>query len=65
MGTLIAFRVGARDAEELARELYPVFREEDFLNLPPYTIYLKLMVEGATSRGFSARTLFPERFVIA
>lgn len=61
IGTLIAFRTGARDAEYLAREFYPVFTEEDFLNLPPYSIYLKLMVDGVMSRGFSARTLPPER----
>jgi hypothetical protein len=59
VGTLIVFRVGARDAEYLAREFYPVFTMEDFQNLPPYSIYLKLMVDGVMSRGFSARTLRP------
>jgi hypothetical protein len=34
VGTLISFRVGAEDAEYLAREFYPVFSEDDFLNLP-------------------------------
>jgi hypothetical protein len=60
VGTLIAFRVGARDAEYLAQEFFPVFTKEDFQNLPPYAIYLKLMVDGVMSRGFSARTLPPE-----
>jgi Type IV secretion-system coupling protein DNA-binding domain len=57
VGTLIVFRVGARDAEYLAQEFFPVFTMEDFQNLPPYAIYLKLMVDGVMSRGFSARTL--------
>jgi hypothetical protein len=60
VGTLIAFRVGACDAEYLAQEFYPAFTQEDFLNLPPYAIYLKLMVDGVMSRGFSAKTLFPK-----
>jgi hypothetical protein len=60
VGTLIVFRVGARDAEYLAQEFFPVFTMEDFQNLPPYSIYLKLMVDGVMARGFSARTLPPE-----
>jgi type IV secretory pathway TraG/TraD family ATPase VirD4 len=57
-GTVISFRVGARDAEYLEKEFYPVFRVEDFVNLPTYHIYLKLMIDGVTSKPFSAVT-FP------
>jgi hypothetical protein len=57
VGTLISFRVGPEDAELLAREFKPVFRESDFLNLPNYNIYLKLLIEGVTSNPFSATTL--------
>jgi len=56
-GTLIAFRVGARDAEYLAKEFYSTFRIEDFVHLPTYHIYIKLMIDGVTSRPFSATTL--------
>lgn len=56
-GTIIAFRVRARDAEYLAKEFYPIFRVEDFVNLPTYHIYLKLMIDGVTSKPFSAMTL--------
>jgi len=59
VGTIISFRVGAEDAKHLAREFYPVFNEEDLVNLPNYHIYLKLMVNGVTSRPFSAVTLPP------
>lgn len=55
-GTVIAFRVGAQDAEYLAREFSPVFSEEDFLNLEPHQIYLRLTVDGVMSRPFSAKT---------
>ena len=59
VGTIISFRVGTEDAKILAREFYPVFSEEDLVNLPNYHIYLKLMVNGVTSRPFSAVTLPP------
>ena len=59
VGTMIAFRVGATDAEYLAKEFAPTFIEEDFVNLPKYHIYLKLMIDGIASQPFSASTLPP------
>lgn len=61
VGTLIAFRVGAEDASYLAREFYPVFTEADFVNLPKYVMYLKLLIDGVPSQGFSAQSLSLER----
>ena len=57
VGTLMTFRTGAEDASYLAREFYPIFSETDFVNLPQYHIYLKLLIDGAPSKGFSAVTL--------
>jgi hypothetical protein len=57
VGTMIIFRVGAEDAKQLAQEVNPVFDEEDLINLPRYSMYLKLMIDGATSKPFSAETL--------
>ena len=54
VGTLISFRVGAGDANYLAREFSPVFCEGDLVNLHNYNIYLKLMIDGKTSQPFSA-----------
>lgn len=54
VGTLISFRVGLDDAKVLVREMYPVFEEEDFVNLANYEMYLKLMIGGKPSKGFSA-----------
>ncbi len=59
VGTVISFKVGAEDARYLAREFSPVFEEADIINLPNYHIYLKLMIDGVTSRPFSAITLPP------
>jgi len=60
VGTIITFRLGAEDAEYLAREFYPVFGEEDFINLPPRHIYLRLMIDGVMSKPFSAKTFAVE-----
>ncbi len=59
IGTLISFRVGATDAEELVKEFAPAFTEEDLVNIPKYEMYLKLMIEGVASDPFSARGLPP------
>jgi len=57
VGTIISFRVGAEDAEYLAREFHQTFTEEDLINLPRYFMYLKLMIDGTTSQPFSASTI--------
>lgn len=59
VGTMIVFRVGATDADFLEKEFEPEFEPQDFVNLPNYHIYLKLMVDGIASRPFSATTLPP------
>jgi hypothetical protein len=59
VGTIIAFRLGAFDAQILEKEFYPEFSALDLTSLPNYHIYLKLMVEGVASRPFSAETLTP------
>jgi hypothetical protein len=59
VGTMIAFRVGATDAEVLEKEFGPTFMLEDLVNLGFAQIYLKLMIDGLTSSPFSATTLPP------
>lgn len=59
VGTMIIFRVGADDAEFIEKEFEPEFTAQDLVNLPNYHIYLKLMIDGVTSRPFSASTLPP------
>ncbi|MEX2514708.1 MAG: S1 RNA-binding domain-containing protein [Candidatus Paceibacterota bacterium] len=62
VGTMISFRVGAFDAEVLEKEFAPEFEAEDLVNLGFAQIYLKLMVNGVSSKPFSARTLPPIDF---
>lgn len=59
VGTLINFRIGAEDADFLEKEFEPEFSVNDLVNLPKYSIYLKLMIDGIVSRAFSATTLPP------
>jgi len=59
VGTMVLFRVGASDAEFLENEFEPEFLIQDIVNLPNYSVYLRLMVNGVTSRPFSAITLPP------
>ena len=59
VGTMTVFRVGAYDAEVLEKEFFPTFTAEDLVNLGKYQIYLKLMIDGASSQPFSASSLPP------
>jgi len=56
-GTLISFRLGGKDAGYIAREFSPTFEADDLIRLPNRTIYLRLMIDGAPSKPFSAETL--------
>lgn len=57
VGTMIAFRVGAFDAEVLEKEFAPTFEAADLVNLGFAQIYLKLMIDSVSSQPFSAKTL--------
>lgn len=59
VGSMVTFRVGAADAEVLAKEYTPTFTEEDIVNLPKFQIFLKLMIDGVASQPFSAGTMPP------
>jgi len=59
VGSLICFRIGSPDAQLLAGEFFPNIQKEDLVRLGKYQIYLKLMINGATSDGFNAATLPP------
>ena len=59
VGTIVSFRVGAEDAEALEKEFTPDIYPEDFINLPKYNVYVKLMIDGVSGKPFSAETLPP------
>jgi type IV secretory pathway TraG/TraD family ATPase VirD4 len=57
VGSLIAFRAGATDAAQLARELGSPLMPSDLINLPRYHVYVRLLIDGESSRPFSATTI--------
>ncbi len=62
VGTLVSFRVGANDADHLAKEFAPTFTNEDLVNLERFQIYLRMTIDGISSAPFSATTLdLPEK----
>jgi hypothetical protein len=56
-GTMLSFRCGSMDARIMATEFLPVFKLEDFMTLPKYHFYIKLLIDGTASRPFSAVTI--------
>ena len=57
VGTLISFRIGTTDALRMEQECYPIFFQSDFIVLPKFAFYIKLQIDGATSKPFSATSL--------
>ena len=57
VGTIICFQLGLTDAKVMEREFYPVFTYDDFVSLPKHHIYIKLLIDGTESKGFSAVTI--------
>ena len=62
VGTLVSFQVGSEDAEVIASQFGDESLEEDILGLPKYQAYMRLMINGLTSRAFSVATLPPPDF---
>src|SRR3989344_2597405 len=58
-GTIVAFRVGAADAEFMEKEFEPQFTPSDLVNLDKYNAYIRLMINGITSKPFSMQTIPP------
>jgi len=59
VGTMIVFRIGPQDAELFEREFAPEFVQQDMVGLAFAQVYMRLSIDGMTSRAFSARTLPP------
>lgn len=57
VGSMMCFKIGASDAESMAKEFAPVFTEQDLVNIANYKACIKLNINGTTSRGFSLETI--------
>ena len=58
VGTMLSFKVGAEDAEYLAKEYAPELSEQDILGIANYKAYIKLNIHNTTSRPFSMETVW-------
>jgi hypothetical protein len=57
VGSMVSFRVGAEDANILAAEYSPIFKERDIINLGVREFYTKMSVGGQLREAFSGFTL--------
>ena len=58
VGTISAFKVGAEDAEYLAKEFAPALSEQDLIGISNYKQYIKLNINNTASRPFSMNTIY-------
>lgn len=58
IGTLIVFRIGSNDVQTFYEEFDRKIKPEDFLNLPSYKAYIRLLVDGKPLAPFLFET-FP------
>jgi hypothetical protein len=61
VGSLASFRVGEEDAEFLEQYFEPVFSKENLMNIANHHAYVKLLINGETSRPFNIETYPPEK----
>lgn len=53
VGTMMFYKIGPQDAEVCAKEMAPVFSEQDLVNMDAFKGSMKLSVNGQPSRPFS------------
>ena len=61
VGTMMSFKVGAEDADYLAKEYAPLLSEQDIIGISNYKAYIKLNIASTTSRPFSVETIWDQR----
>ena len=60
VGTILSFKIGAEDAEYMAKEFAPVLSEQDVIGIPNFHCYTKMSINNTTSRPFSMATIYDE-----
>ncbi len=60
VGTIMSFKIGAEDAEYMAKEFAPVLSEQDVIGIPNFHCYTKISINNTTSRPFSLATIYDE-----
>jgi len=57
VGTLMSYRVGAKDSTTLEHEYSKHFKANDFISLDNQHVYIKMLIDGVTRQPFSAKIL--------
>jgi len=60
-GTLVSFRIGAQDADYVAKEFEPIFDAEDLINIDKFHAYIRLLIDKVPAPPFSMRTIKSDR----
>lgn len=60
VGTMMSFKIGAEDAEYMAKEYAPLLTEQDVIGIANYKAYIKLNINNSTTRPFSLETIWDE-----
>jgi len=56
VGTMMSLKIGAKDAEYMAKEMAPTFSETDLINLEGFNTCIKLNINNQITRPFSMKT---------
>lgn len=59
VGTMMSYKIGAQDAEYMAKEMAPVFSDQDLINLDKFKAVMKLSIDTQPSRPFSINPVNP------
>jgi hypothetical protein len=59
VGSIMAYKIGAQDAEYMAKEMAPVFSDQDLINIDKYKAVMKLSIDTQPSKPFSIIPLNP------
>jgi len=59
VGTMLCYKIGAQDAEYMAKEMAPVFTDQDLVNIDKYKAVMKLSIDTQPSKPFSMIPLNP------
>ncbi len=53
VGTMMCYKIGAQDAEAMAKEMTPTFTDQDLINIDKYKAVMKLSIDTQPSKPFS------------
>ncbi len=59
VGSIMCYKIGAQDAEYMAKEMAPTFSDQDLINIDKFKAVMKLSIDTQPSKPFSIIPLNP------